>query len=88
MFIFHVMREVNCELCFSAKEKNYVLRFCICGDGFVYFCDVCVIFLQEVGCDFGIDSNAKEDGCGVCLGDGSTCETVKENFVEQDGSGV
>ncbi|KTG42815.1 hypothetical protein cypCar_00032207 [Cyprinus carpio] len=42
---------------------------------------------KEVGCDFGIDSNAKEDGCGVCLGDGSTCETVKENFVEQDGSG-
>uniref|UniRef100_A0A8C2DH64 ADAM metallopeptidase with thrombospondin type 1 motif, 12 n=1 Tax=Cyprinus carpio TaxID=7962 RepID=A0A8C2DH64_CYPCA len=42
---------------------------------------------KVVGCDFGIDSNAKEDGCGVCLGDGSTCETVKENFVEQDGSG-
>ncbi|KAL1273713.1 hypothetical protein QQF64_026527, partial [Cirrhinus molitorella] len=39
---------------------------------------------KEVGCDFGINSNAKEDGCGVCLGDGSTCETVKENFVVQD----
>uniref|UniRef100_A0A671QGZ8 A disintegrin and metalloproteinase with thrombospondin motifs 12-like n=1 Tax=Sinocyclocheilus anshuiensis TaxID=1608454 RepID=A0A671QGZ8_9TELE len=36
---------------------------------------------KEVGCDFGINSNAKEDGCGICLGDGSTCETVKENFV-------
>lgn len=47
-----------------------------------------VIFLQEVGCDFGINSNAKEDSCGVCLGDGSTCETVKENFVKQDGFGV
>uniref|UniRef100_A0A673HZB4 A disintegrin and metalloproteinase with thrombospondin motifs 12-like n=1 Tax=Sinocyclocheilus rhinocerous TaxID=307959 RepID=A0A673HZB4_9TELE len=42
---------------------------------------------KEVGCDFGINSNAKEDGCGVCLGDGSTCETVKENFVAQDGFG-
>nr|XP_021332071.1 A disintegrin and metalloproteinase with thrombospondin motifs 12 [Danio rerio] len=42
---------------------------------------------KEVGCDFGINSNAKEDSCGVCLGDGSTCETVKENFVEQDGFG-
>ncbi|XP_051552292.1 A disintegrin and metalloproteinase with thrombospondin motifs 12-like [Myxocyprinus asiaticus] len=42
---------------------------------------------KEVGCDFGIDSNAKEDSCGVCLGDGSTCETVKETFVKQDGFG-
>uniref|UniRef100_A0A671Q8U0 A disintegrin and metalloproteinase with thrombospondin motifs 12-like n=1 Tax=Sinocyclocheilus anshuiensis TaxID=1608454 RepID=A0A671Q8U0_9TELE len=42
---------------------------------------------KEVGCDFGINSNAKEDGCGICLGDGSTCETVKENFVAQDGFG-
>ncbi len=57
---------------------------------YIYICDVCVcvIFLQEVGCDFGINSNAKEDSCGVCLGDGSTCETVKENFVAQDGVGV
>uniref|UniRef100_A0A8C2BDY2 ADAM metallopeptidase with thrombospondin type 1 motif, 12 n=1 Tax=Cyprinus carpio TaxID=7962 RepID=A0A8C2BDY2_CYPCA len=45
------------------------------------------IAFKFVGCDFGINSNAKEDGCGVCLGDGSTCETVKENFVVQDGFG-
>lgn len=51
-------------------------------------CLICLIFFQEVGCDFGINSNAKEDSCGVCLGDGSTCETVKENFVKQDGFGV
>ncbi len=72
IFIFHVIREVN-----------FVLLY-------IYICDVCVcvIFLQEVGCDFGINSNAKEDSCGVCLGDGSTCETVKENFVAQDGVGV
>ncbi|XP_073716344.1 A disintegrin and metalloproteinase with thrombospondin motifs 12-like [Misgurnus anguillicaudatus] len=42
---------------------------------------------KVVGCDFGINSNAKEDGCGVCLGDGSTCETVKKTFLEQDGFG-
>ncbi|XP_067263336.1 A disintegrin and metalloproteinase with thrombospondin motifs 12 [Chanodichthys erythropterus] len=42
---------------------------------------------KEVGCDFGINSNAKEDSCGVCLGDGSTCETVKDNFVKQEGFG-
>ncbi|KAI7813138.1 putative A disintegrin and metalloproteinase with thrombospondin motifs 12, partial [Triplophysa rosa] len=42
---------------------------------------------KEVGCDFGIHSNAKEDSCGVCLGDGSACETVKQTFVGQDGFG-
>ncbi|TRY71432.1 hypothetical protein DNTS_011669 [Danionella cerebrum] len=57
--------------CFSNNSRN------ICVNG------VC----KEVGCDFGINSNAKEDRCGVCLGDGSTCETVKDNFVEQDGFG-
>ncbi|XP_026096265.1 A disintegrin and metalloproteinase with thrombospondin motifs 12 [Carassius auratus] len=57
--------------CFMNNSRN------ICVNG------VC----KEVGCDFGINSNAKEDGCGVCLGDGSTCETVKENFVAQDGFG-
>ncbi|KAM4616153.1 A disintegrin and metalloproteinase with thrombospondin motifs 12-like [Polymixia lowei] len=35
---------------------------------------------KEVGCDYGIDSNAVEDRCGVCLGDGSSCETVYESF--------
>lgn len=70
------------KLCFCAIENKNIV--CV----FVCTCNVCVIFLQEVGCDFGINSNAKEDSCGVCLGDGSTCETVKENFVKQDGFGV
>uniref|UniRef100_A0A8C6WFW9 ADAM metallopeptidase with thrombospondin type 1 motif, 12 n=1 Tax=Neogobius melanostomus TaxID=47308 RepID=A0A8C6WFW9_9GOBI len=40
---------------------------------------------KEVGCDFGIDSNAVEDRCGVCLGDGSSCETIYNLFDEGDG---
>lgn len=47
---------------------------------------VCV-FLQEVGCDYGIDSNAVEDHCGVCLGDGTSCETVYKMFEEEEGFG-
>ncbi|XP_072574018.1 ADAMTS-like protein 3 isoform X1 [Paramormyrops kingsleyae] len=31
---------------------------------------------QEVGCDRQLWSDAKEDGCGVCGGDGSTCRLV------------
>ncbi|TKS78360.1 disintegrin and metalloproteinase with thrombospondin motifs 12 [Collichthys lucidus] len=42
---------------------------------------------KEVGCDFGIDSNAVEDRCGVCLGDGTSCETVYKSFDEGEGFG-
>ncbi|KAJ8381094.1 hypothetical protein SKAU_G00018720 [Synaphobranchus kaupii] len=42
---------------------------------------------KEVGCDYGIDSNAVEDRCGVCLGDGTTCKTVHKNFDEGEGYG-
>ncbi|XP_029961195.1 A disintegrin and metalloproteinase with thrombospondin motifs 12-like [Salarias fasciatus] len=42
---------------------------------------------KEVGCDYGIDSNAVEDHCGVCLGDGSSCEMVHKSFDDEDGFG-
>ncbi|XP_019744003.1 A disintegrin and metalloproteinase with thrombospondin motifs 12 isoform X2 [Hippocampus comes] len=42
---------------------------------------------KEVGCDFGIDSNAVEDRCGVCLGDGTSCKTVYKSFEEGEGFG-
>lgn len=42
---------------------------------------------KEVGCDYGIDSNAVEDRCGVCLGDGSSCETIYNMFDEGEGFG-
>lgn len=50
----------------------------------LFLLNICV---QEVGCDFGIDSNAVEDRCGVCLGDGTSCETVHKSFDEGEGSG-
>ncbi|BFY97420.1 hypothetical protein BsWGS_00460 [Bradybaena similaris] len=37
---------------------------------------------RHVGCDWIIDSNAVEDRCGVCFGDGSTCKTIKQQFNE------
>ncbi|XP_048854244.1 A disintegrin and metalloproteinase with thrombospondin motifs 12 isoform X1 [Brienomyrus brachyistius] len=42
---------------------------------------------KEVGCDYGINSNAVEDRCGVCLGDGSSCQTVRRSFEEGEGHG-
>lgn len=44
--------------------------------------------LQNVGCDFEIDSGAVEDRCGVCHGNGSTCHTVSGTFEEAEGLGM
>lgn len=50
-------------------------------------CPLQPLFLQRVGCDYEIGSNATEDRCGVCLGDGSACQTVRKMFKQKEGSG-
>ncbi|TMS13657.1 A disintegrin and metalloproteinase with thrombospondin motifs 7 [Larimichthys crocea] len=42
---------------------------------------------ENVGCDYVIESNAVEDRCGVCNGNGSTCTTVRRMFEESEGLG-
>ncbi|KAG7283783.1 hypothetical protein CRUP_034407 [Coryphaenoides rupestris] len=50
--------------------------------------DICINGVcKNVGCDFVIGSNALEDRCGVCQGDGSTCRTVTKTFEESEGFG-
>ncbi|XP_067350273.1 ADAMTS-like protein 3 isoform X2 [Channa argus] len=40
--------------------------------------DMCISGVcQEVGCDRQLASGAKEDNCGICGGDGSTCRLVR-----------
>ena len=39
-------------------------------------CIFCM-YVQEVGCDRQLASGAREDNCGVCGGDGSTCRLVR-----------
>ncbi|XP_053514946.1 ADAMTS-like protein 3 isoform X3 [Artibeus jamaicensis] len=40
--------------------------------------DMCISGIcQAVGCDRHLGSHAKEDNCGVCAGDGSTCRLVR-----------
>uniref|UniRef100_A0A8D0C6X9 ADAMTS like 3 n=1 Tax=Scleropages formosus TaxID=113540 RepID=A0A8D0C6X9_SCLFO len=40
--------------------------------------DMCISGVcQAVGCDRQLGSNAKEDNCGVCAGDGLTCRLVR-----------
>ncbi|KAM8800765.1 ADAMTS-like protein 1 isoform 1-T1 [Rhynchonycteris naso] len=46
--------------------------------------DMCISGLcQMVGCDHQLGSNAKEDNCGVCSGDGSTCRLVRGQYKSQ-----
>uniref|UniRef100_A0A8B9T6I7 ADAM metallopeptidase with thrombospondin type 1 motif 7 n=1 Tax=Anas platyrhynchos TaxID=8839 RepID=A0A8B9T6I7_ANAPL len=50
--------------------------------------DMCINGIcKNVGCDYEIDSNAVEDRCGVCHGDGSTCHTVQKMFEDSEGLG-
>ncbi|XP_078386622.1 ADAMTS-like protein 1 isoform X2 [Cetorhinus maximus] len=41
---------------------------------------------QVVGCDHKLGSNAKEDNCGVCSGNGSTCRLVRGQHKSQGSS--
>ncbi|XP_010126388.1 PREDICTED: ADAMTS-like protein 1, partial [Chlamydotis macqueenii] len=46
--------------------------------------DMCISGLcQIVGCDRQLGSTVKEDNCGVCNGDGSTCRLVRGQYKSQ-----
>lgn len=47
-----------------------------------------VYLYQDVGCDHLIGSGAKEDICGVCKGNGTSCRTVEGRFNQLAGSGI
>ncbi|XP_021333676.1 A disintegrin and metalloproteinase with thrombospondin motifs 7 isoform X1 [Danio rerio] len=91
----HVNNRVNpCELhCrpmnehFSERMLDTVIDGTQCYEG-SQSRDICVNGIcKYLGCDFEIDSDAVEDQCGVCLGNGSTCETVRKTFEDSEGLG-
>ncbi|XP_029026632.1 ADAMTS-like protein 1 isoform X2 [Betta splendens] len=50
--------------------------------------DMCISgACQIVGCDHELGSTAKEDNCGICNGDGSTCRLVRGHYKSQHASG-
>uniref|UniRef100_A0A6I8NS37 ADAM metallopeptidase with thrombospondin type 1 motif 7 n=1 Tax=Ornithorhynchus anatinus TaxID=9258 RepID=A0A6I8NS37_ORNAN len=72
---------------FAEKLRDAVVDGTPCYEGNTSR-DVCINGIcKNVGCDYEIDSNAIEDRCGVCHGDGSTCQTVKKTFEESEGLG-
>ncbi|XP_065060422.1 A disintegrin and metalloproteinase with thrombospondin motifs 7-like [Rhopilema esculentum] len=66
----------------SIKVMEEVIDGTPCREGHN---DVCIGGKCEpVGCDWILRSAAKEDKCGVCHGDGSSCHTVKSQFNQTD----
>lgn len=50
--------------------------------------DMCISgACQIVGCDHELGSTAKEDNCGVCNGDGSSCRLVRGQYKSQHATG-
>lgn len=58
-------------------QKNYVDSDAINHNPVKIFVPICS---QHVGCDNILGSDAKEDRCRVCGGDGSTCEAIEGFF--------
>ncbi|XP_053720899.1 A disintegrin and metalloproteinase with thrombospondin motifs 7 [Synchiropus splendidus] len=72
---------------FSEKMRDAVVDGTPCFEGNKSR-DMCVNGVcKSVGCDAVIESNAVEDRCGVCRGNGSTCQTVRRTFEESEGLG-
>lgn len=40
-----------------------------------------------MGCDYVINSDAIEDVCGVCKGDGTRCKFVEKTYDDKPGHG-
>ncbi|KAL3244077.1 hypothetical protein MRX96_047329 [Rhipicephalus microplus] len=50
--------------------------------------DVCINGkCRRVSCDWGIETSAREDRCGICHGDGTRCITVHKEFSQKEGIG-
>ncbi|XP_047242190.1 ADAMTS-like protein 1 isoform X4 [Girardinichthys multiradiatus] len=50
--------------------------------------DMCISGVcQIVGCDHELGSTSKEDNCGICNGDGSSCRLVRGHYKSQHVSG-
>ncbi|XP_056356092.1 A disintegrin and metalloproteinase with thrombospondin motifs 7 isoform X2 [Oenanthe melanoleuca] len=72
---------------FAEKLRDAVLDGTPCDESGASR-DVCINGIcKKVGCDYEIDSQAVEDRCGVCHGDGSTCHTVHKTFEDSEGLG-
>lgn len=50
---------------------------------FLFSHNFLIFLMQRVGCDWVVGSNATEDQCGICGGNGDTCTTIKGEFTKK-----
>lgn len=75
----------------NREKKNLPLALTNIMDALVKMKFIFIFYLvlsQYIGCDYEIDSDAVEDQCGVCHGNGSTCKTVRKTFEDSEGLGL
>ncbi|XP_068155724.1 papilin isoform X2 [Drosophila tropicalis] len=67
---------------FYYRQKEKVVDGTRCNDKDL---DVCVNGqCEKVGCDMMLGSDAQEDKCRKCGGDGSTCKTIQNTYSSRD----
>lgn len=78
---------IECALVCQNRKGDVVMRSPIVADGTP--CkpgtqNVCIQGMcRNVGCDWVIDSNTKEDACGICRGNGTECRIIQGAFNEE-----
>lgn len=77
---------IECSLVCQNRKGQVVMRSPIVADGTPCKAGTRNVCIQgacrNVGCDWVIDSMAKEDSCGICQGNGTECRIVQGSFDE------
>ncbi|XP_046688559.1 uncharacterized protein LOC124374370 isoform X2 [Homalodisca vitripennis] len=77
---------IECALVCQNRKGEVVMRSPIVADGTPCKAGTRNVCIQgtcrNVGCDWVIDSNAKEDSCGVCRGNSTECKIIQGAFDE------
>uniref|UniRef100_A0A1B6E382 Peptidase M12B domain-containing protein n=2 Tax=Clastoptera arizonana TaxID=38151 RepID=A0A1B6E382_9HEMI len=77
---------IECSLVCQNRKGQVVIRSPITVDGTPCKAGTRNVCIQgkcvSVGCDWVVESNAKEDSCGVCHGNGTGCRIIQGLFNE------
>lgn len=77
---------IECSLICQNRKGEVVMRSPIVADGTPCKAGTRNVCIQgtcrNVGCDWVIDSMAKEDACGICQGNGTECRIIQGTFDE------
>ncbi|XP_022900466.2 A disintegrin and metalloproteinase with thrombospondin motifs 7 [Onthophagus taurus] len=76
-----------CELYCSDINDTVIVSWGVALDGTpcnVGRRDICISGIcRKVGCDWTVDSDAEEDVCGICQGDGTKCRIINGIYKKQ-----